>query len=239
MEAQRFTGRVALVTGGSGGLGQAVVAAFLAEGARVAAVGRHHAALAELRTLSGADASLFILGVDLLDAAATDHAVGALREWGGRLDILVNAAGGYAGGKPIGESADDEWRTMLDANLLTAMHASRAVLPIMVAQRGGRIINVSSRAARAIGRNTAAYSVAKAGLETLTLAMAEEYRQQRVTVNAVSPSAIATPAMLVHATAQQRERWVLPASIARVILFLASDDAADVSGAIIPVYGRA
>ena len=239
MEAQRFAGRVAVVTGGSGGLGGAVVAAFLAEGARVAAVSRQQAGLAELRTLPGADVSLLTLEVDLLDAAATEHAVRAVREWGGRLDILVNAAGAYAGGKPVGESAEDEWRTMLDANLLTAMHASRAALPGMVAQGGGRIINVSSRSARVIGRNSAAYSVAKAGLETLTLAMADEYRQQRVTVNAVSPSSIATPAMLAHATAQQRERWVPPASIARVILFLASDDAADVSGAIIPVYGRA
>ena len=238
METQRFTGRVALVTGGSGGLGGAVVAAFLTEGARVAAVARHDDALADLRALPSADTALLTLAVDLLDAGATDHVVEAVRDWGGRLDILVNAAGAYAGGKPVGESTDAEWRTMLDANLLTAMHASRAALPIMVAQGGGRIINVSSRAARAIERNAAAYSVAKASLETLTLAMAEEYRQQRVTVNAVSPSAIATPEMLVHATAQQRERWVPPVSIARVILFLASDDAADVSGAIIPVYGR-
>ncbi|HEV7213682.1 MAG TPA: SDR family NAD(P)-dependent oxidoreductase [Chloroflexota bacterium] len=239
MDAQRFSGRLAIVTGGSGGLGRAVVAAFLAEGAHVAAIAHHESSLAPLRLLPGADASLLPLAVDLLDVPAVEQAVLTVREWGGRLDILVNAAGANAGGKPVGASADDEWRTMLDANLLTALHATRAVLPTMVAQGGGRIVNVSSRAARHVGRDAAAYTVAKAGLETFTLAVAEEYREQRITANAVVPSAIATPTMLAHATDQQRLRWVPPESIARVILFLASDEAVDVSGALLPVYGRA
>lgn len=196
MDTQRFVGRVAMVTGGSGRLGQAIVAALLAEGTHVAAIARHDNSLADLRTLPGADASLLTLTADLLDVSAVDRAVQAVREWSGRLDILVNAAGAYAGGAPVGTSADDDWRAMLDANLLTAMHATRAVLPTMVAQGGGRIVNVSSRAARHVGRDVAAYTVAKAGVETLTLAVAEEYREQRITANAVAPSSIATTAML-------------------------------------------
>ena len=115
----------------------------------------------------------------------------------------------------------------------------RAVLPVMLERGGGRIINVSSRAARAIGPNVAAYTAAKAGLEALTLAAAAEYREHGITVNAVAPSTIATSAMLHAATAEERRRWVAPESVAGVILFLASEAAADVSGAIVPVYGRA
>jgi NAD(P)-dependent dehydrogenase (short-subunit alcohol dehydrogenase family) len=239
MGESRFRGRVAVVTGGNGGLGKAVVTAFLAEGARVAAPGRHDAGLAELRALPGADAALLTLAVDLVDARAAEQAARSVRDWAGRLDILVNTAGAYAGGTLVGASTDEEWRAMLDANLLTALHATRAALPLMVAGGGGRIINVSSRAARQVGSGAAAYTVAKASLETLTLALAEEYREQRITANAVAPSAIATPAMLAHATDEERTRWVTPESLTRVILFLASEEAADVSGAIIPVYGRA
>ena len=241
MGESRFRGRVAVVTGGNGGLGKAVVTAFLAEGARVAALGRHDASLAELRALPGADAALLTLAVDLVDARAAEQAARSVRDWAGRLDILVNTAGAYAGGTLVGASTDEEWRAMLDANLLTALHATRAALPLMVAGGGGRIINVSSRAARQVGSGAAAYTVAKASLETLTLALAlaEEYREQRITANAVAPSAIATPTMLAHATDEERTRWVTPESLTRVILFLASEEAADVSGAIIPVYGRA
>lgn len=239
MGEQRFAGRVAMVTGGNGGLGASIVAAFLAEGARVAALARRDDSLAELRALPGASGSLLTLAVDLLDAHAAEQAAATVREWGSRIDILVNTAGAYAGGSLVAASTDEEWRAMLDANLLTALHATRAVLPTMVTGGGGRIINVSSRAARHVGSGSAAYAVAKAGLETLTLALAEEYREQRITANAVAPSVIATPAMLAQATEQERGRWVRPESLARVILFLASDEAADVSGAIVPVYGRA
>ena len=191
MAEQRFSGRVAVVTGGNGGLGKAVVTAFLAEGARVAALGRHDAGLAELRALPGARDSLLTLAVNLLDARAAEQAARSVREWGGRIDILVNTAGAYAGGTLVAESTEEEWRAMLDANLLTALNATRAVLPMLVAGGGGRIINVSSRAARQVGSGAAAYTVAKAGLETLTLALAEEYREQHITANAVAPSVIA------------------------------------------------
>lgn len=239
MDGQRFAGQVALVTGASGGLGRAVVAAFLAEGARVVAVARHGAGLSDLRSLPGAERAVLPLAVDLLDVPAVEQAVETARAWGGRLDILVNSAGAYAGGKPVGESADEEWRAMLDANLLTALHAARAVLPTMVGQGGGAIVNVSSRAARRVGPNAAAYTVAKAGVETLTLALAEEYRERHIAVNAIAPSVIATPAMLARASSEEAARWVPPEAIARLILFLASAEAAAVSGAIVPVYGRA
>lgn len=239
MDAQRFSGRLAIVTGGSGGLGRAVVAAFLAEGAHVAAIAHHESSLAPLRLLPGADASLLPLAVDLLDVPAVEQAVLTVREWGGRLDILVNAAGANAGGKPVGASADDEWRTMLDANLLTALHATRAVLPTMVAQGGGRIVNVSSRAAVAGRRNAAAYAVAKQAVITLTETQAEELRDDHITVNAVLPSVINTPANRAAMPKANHARWPTPEQIARVIAFLASDDAAIISGAAIPVYGLA
>lgn len=238
MPEQRFFGRVALVTGASGGLGGAVARAFLSEGARVAAVARHSAALAGLRA-DADENQLLTVEAALTEPGAAARVVQAVGDWASGLDVLVNAVGSFSGGQPLAESSPDEWRQMLDSNLLAVLEMMRAALPALQARGGGRIVNVSSRAAQRIGPNVAAYTTAKAALETLTLATAEEYREHRITANAVAPSAIATPAMLQGATARQRERWVTPESIAGVILFLASDAAADVSGAIIPVYGRA
>lgn len=239
MDAQRFAGRVALVTGGSGGIGRAVVAAFLAEGALVAALARRADELAQFRINVGAGEALLTIAADLLQPGAAEQAVREVLAWRDRVDILVNATGAFSGGKAVGESLPEEWQRMLDVNLLAALQAMRAVLPGMAAHGYGRIVNISSRSARAIGRNVAAYTAAKAGLEALTVASAEEYRDRNVTVNAVAPSVVATPAMLAGASAKARERWVTPESVARVILFLASDEAADVSGAVLPVYGRA
>lgn len=238
MPEQRFVGRVALVTGASGGLGAAVARAFLAEGAQVAAAARHAAALEGLRA-TGDEARLLLVEATLTEPDEAARAVQAVRAWAGGLDVLVNAVGGFSGGSPLAASTPDEWRQMLDSNLLAVVGAMRATLPALLERGGGRIVNVSSRAAQHIGPNVAAYTTAKAALETLTIAAAEEYRVHNITVNAVAPSVIATPAMLQGASARQRERWVTPESIAGVILFLASAAAADVSGAIIPVYGRA
>ena len=239
MEQQRFAGRVVMVTGATGGLGQSVVAALLTEGARVAAVGRRADALRVLGPVGDTGESFLPLSADLADESAAQQAVQQTLVWGRRIDALVHTVGGYSGGEPVAASALADWDQMLDVNLWAAIHVTRAVLPPMVAQGGGRIVTVSSRSAQRIGRNAAAYTVAKAGLEAFTLAVAEDYRAQGVTANAVAPSTIATPAMLAHASAGERARWVSPDSIARVILFLASDDAADVSGAVVPVYGRA
>ena len=239
MEQQRFAGRVVMVTGATGGLGQAVVAALVAEGARVAAVGRRAEAVAALRPAGDLGEALLPVQADLAQEPQAQQAVQQALTWGQRIDALVHTIGGYAGGQPAAAGPLEAWHQMLDVNLWTAIHILRAILPPMVSNGGGHIVTVSSRAAQRIGRNVAAYTVGKAGLEALTLSVAEEYRAYGITANAVAPSAIATPAMLAHASDAERARWVSPASLARVILFLASDEAADVSGAVVPVYGRA
>jgi NAD(P)-dependent dehydrogenase (short-subunit alcohol dehydrogenase family) len=239
MDSQRFHGRVAVVTGGSGGLGQAIVLALAQEGAMVASIARQEGGLDRVRSLLPDQARLLTLAADLQSADAAEQAMQRVVDWGGRLDVAVNTAGGYAGGTPFAEGSLDDWRRMLDGNLAATMLAMRAEIPHMLRQGGGRIVNVSSRTAQRVGRNVAAYAVAKAGIETLTQAAAEDYRDRNVTINAVAPSVIATPAMLENNSAKDRARWVAPESLAGVILFLASDAAADISGAIVPVFGRA
>ena len=157
----------------------------------------------------------------------------------GGLDILVAAAGGFAGGKPAHETPWTVWQTQLDLNLKTAAIASRGAAREMVKRGRGAIVHVSSRPATQEGKNLAAYAASKRALLALTDAMAAELRDSGVTVNAVLPSTIDTEANRKASPNADFSRWVKPEEIARVILFLAGPDARIVSGAHVPVYGRA
>ena len=231
----------AVVTGGAGALGGAVVAALLDAGARVSVPARKSGELDRLRQRLrlGSDAALSGAVVDLTDeTAVADYAASVSEERGG-LDILINAAGGFAGGKPVHETPWSLWQEQLDSNLKTAVLASRAAVPHMIGRGGGAIVNVSSRPATQDGRNIAAYAAAKRALLQLTDAMAAELLDENITVNAVLPSTIDTPANRKAMPKADFSKWVRPEEIARVILFLAGPDARIVSGAHVPVYGRA
>jgi NAD(P)-dependent dehydrogenase (short-subunit alcohol dehydrogenase family) len=231
----------AVVTGGAGALGGAVVAALLEAGARVSVPVRKPGELDQLRQRLRLDSGAALSGavVDLTDETAVNDYAASVAEERGGLDILVNAAGSFAGGKPVHETPWSVWQGQLDSNLKTAVLASRAAVPHMIGRGGGAIVHVSSRPATQDGKNIAAYAAAKRALLQLTDAMAAELLEENITVNAVLPSTIDTPANRKAMPKSDFSRWVRPEAIAKVILFLAGPDARFVSGAHVPVYGRA
>ncbi|MEP6768252.1 MAG: SDR family NAD(P)-dependent oxidoreductase [Acidobacteriota bacterium] len=237
-----LSGKTAVVTGGSGALGSAVVAALLAEGARVAVPFRKSGELERLReerSLGLYAESLSGAMLDLTDETAVAAYAESVAEDRGGLDILVNTAGAFAGGKPVHETAWSVWQQQLDTNLKTAVIASRAAVPPMIRRGGGSIVNVSSRPAAGSGQGVGAYAASKRALLQLTDAMAAELVDFRITVNAVLPSTIDTAANRRGNPGADYSKWVSPDEIARVILFLVGPDGRIVSGAHLPVYGRA
>jgi NAD(P)-dependent dehydrogenase (short-subunit alcohol dehydrogenase family) len=235
----RLTGRRVLITGGTGALGQAVTLAFLEAGARVFTTGRAEAEREALLAAAAAHRDrLTISPVDVTDEAQVAGWIAeAARD--SAPDALVCLAGAFAGGKPVAETDLATWQRMLTLNLTSVFLCARAVAPLMVKQGSGKIVAVAARAGLHGTANIAAYSVSKAGVITLVEALAEELMEANVQVNCVLPSTIDTPANRRAMPDADASRWVAPAEIARVILFLASDDSTVVSGAAVPVYGRA
>ncbi|MFC4058511.1 SDR family NAD(P)-dependent oxidoreductase [Planomonospora corallina] len=189
----QLTGRVAVVTGASKGIGLAVVRTLLAEGARVVAASRKSSA--ELDALAGAN--LVHVPVDLMDPEAPGRVVErAVEEFGG-LDVLVNNAGGPPPGVSLPRfgfltPTDDDWREMFEFNLFSAVRAIRAAIPVMLGRGGGAIVNVSSVLARQPAPMNVDYNAAKAGMNTLTKVLSEEYGPQGIRVNTVSPGPVLT-----------------------------------------------
>jgi NAD(P)-dependent dehydrogenase (short-subunit alcohol dehydrogenase family) len=239
--SRSLSGKSAVVTGGTGALGAAIVQAFLAEGARVAVPFRKAGELDVLRRRLDLEDETLLSGsmLDLTDETAVTAYADAVAEDRGGLDILINTAGAFAGGKPVHETPWSLWQEQLDSNLKTAVLASKAAVPHMLRRGGGAIVNVSSRPATESGENVSAYSAAKRAILQLTDAMAAELRDAGITVNAILPSTIDTPANRAAMPESDHGRWVKPEEIARVVLFLAGPDCRIVSGAHIPVYGKA
>lgn len=237
-----LSGRVALVAGASGALGQAVCLALLAGQAQVFALASHENTeeQARLREQAGAAAPRlqFVTG-DARDETRVRDVVAEIARQAGRLDILVNTIGGFAAGQPVTELETQTFERMLELNLRPTFLLSKYAAREMARNQWGRIVNIASRAAVSGRRNASAYAIAKTGVVTLTEAQAEETRDQGITVNAVLPSIIDNPANRKAMPNAAFDRWPKPAEIARVIAFLASDDAALISGASISVYGLA
>ena len=228
--------RVVLVTGGTGALGSAVTLAALAEGARVVATCRDPRD-GEALAARVPDAGRERFHAAVADVAAGESVRGLVAEVTARhrrLDVLVNAVGGFAVGALL---ATDEraWDHMLALNLRTTYLCCRAVLPGMLAAGAGRIVNVGSRSVVPPAGGFIAYTVAKSGVLALTQALAQEVRGRGVTVNAVLPSTMDTEANRRAMPDADRAGWVKPESVARAILFLASDAAADVTGTLLAV----
>jgi NAD(P)-dependent dehydrogenase (short-subunit alcohol dehydrogenase family) len=165
--------------------------------------------------------------------------VAAIMEKWGRIDVLVNIAGGYKPGKPVAEIEDSELDFMFNLNARSAFITCRAVIPHMLAQGSGRIINIGAKAGLAAGRKSTAYAISKAAVLRLTEALSAEVREQNINVNAVIPSTINTPANREAQPNADPSKWVAPEDMAAVIVFLASDAARAIHGAEIPVYGPA
>ena len=224
-----MTDRVVAITGGHGVLGRAVLEAALADGLKVAVI--DHA-----MGHPTPDGVLEVGGVDLTDPAQAGQAIAAVIGRFGRLDALLNIAGGFVW--QTTDDADPAWDRMHALNVTTALNASRAALPHLKASDEGRIVNVGSAAALKAGAGMGAYGAAKAGVHALTQALAEELKATSVTVNAVLPSIIDTPANRKDMPDADPAQWVAPADLAAVILFLASPQSRAMTGALVPVTGR-
>jgi 3-oxoacyl-[acyl-carrier protein] reductase len=223
-------GKVIVVTGASGALGKVVAEAALARRARVA--GLDHAA----SKIPPTGNRIELGGVDLSDAAQAKKAVDAIAAHFGRLDALINIAGGFAF-ETVADGDPRTWQRMYALNVLTALNASRSAIPHLIASPAGRIVNVGAMGALQAGAGMGAYAASKAAVHRLTEALAAEWKG-KITVNAVLPSTIDTPANRASMPGADFSKWVRPQELAEVILFLASDGASAVTGALLPVNGR-
>ena len=223
-------GKVVIVTGASGALGSVVAEVALARGARVAGV--DHAPTQTAATKNRID----IGGVDLTDATQAKKAIDAVASHFGAIHALINIAGGFAF-EAVAEGHPETWQRMYALNVLTALNASRSALAHLDASGSGRIVNVGAMGALQAGGGMGAYAASKAGVHRLTEALAAEWKG-RITVNAVLPSTIDTAANRASMPKADFGKWVRPEELANVILFLASDAASAVTGALIPVSGR-
>ena len=226
-----------LVTGATGGLGPAVVAAFLDDGWRVVAASRSGRPPEDLAGRERLEA----VATDLFEPAdvAEAVAVAAADRAGAPLRALVNLAGGYAAGGLVHETPVEQFERQLTLNLRPTYLATQAVLPHLVEAGGGAVVCVSARAAVAPFRGAGGYVSAKAAVLAFAQAVDVEYKAEGVRCNAVLPSVIDTPANRAAQPDADTSRWVPPTQVAAVIRFLCGDDSAPTSGAAIPVYGRA
>jgi NAD(P)-dependent dehydrogenase (short-subunit alcohol dehydrogenase family) len=228
---------VALVTGGTGGLGQAVVSELLDAGAQVVTPWLVESERDAISSALGDRAGLHLVEANLLTGgaeAAVEAATGL-----GPLRSLINLVGGFAAGERLHEEPPEVMEKMLALNLTTAVNACRAALGPMLEAGGGAIVCVGTKTALEPFSGGAAYSVSKAAVLALVRALDVEYRDDGVRVNAILPSVIDTPANRSSMPDADFSRWVQPAEIARVIRFLCSADSSPISGAHVPVYGRA
>ncbi|WP_213453421.1 SDR family NAD(P)-dependent oxidoreductase [Rhizomonospora bruguierae] len=228
--------RTALVTGATGGLGGAVAAAFAEAGWRVVAPARRTARTTAVAGLTRAE----VVEADLADPAAVRAAVEvAAGHPGAPLRAVVNLVGGYAAGGLVHETPVEEFDRMLALNLRPTYLVTQASLPHLVAAGGGSVVCVSSRAAVAPFAGAAGYATAKAAVLAFANAVAVEYGAAGVRCNTVLPSVVDTPANRAALPDADHSRWVPPADLAALILFLAGDESRPTSGAAIPAYGRA
>lgn len=232
-------GNVAIVTGGAGALGRVVASTFLNKGTQVAIPLRPGTPDANLPPeFQAFGGRLFVAAADLTREADTQtFAAEVLRRFGA-IDILVNSAGGYAGGEVIGEASNAMLEKMLSANLTTAFLMCSAVLPAMREAGAGRIINIAAMAALTPGAKRGPYAIAKRGVVTLTESIAEEVKGSGITANAIAPSIIVTEANRKSMPSADASRWVTPEEIAAIILFLCSPAARSVNGNVLRVFGR-
>jgi NAD(P)-dependent dehydrogenase (short-subunit alcohol dehydrogenase family) len=216
-----------------------VVRAFAADGARLALTARKlEPAEALIRDLGlSADRALPSV-VDVTSAASVAAWIEAVKQKWSRADVLVNIAGGYKPGKPVHEMDEADWDFMLNLNARSAFLTCRAVIPLMLAQGSGKIINIGAKAGLAAGRKSTAYAASKAAVLRLTEALSAEVRDKGINVNAVIPSTIDTPGNRAAQPDADTSKWVKPEDLAAVIVFLASEAANAIHGTLMPVYGR-
>ena len=230
-----FTNQVVIVTGAAGNLGRATAQAFAAAGAKCVLLDNNADGL---RAAFGEDRpDQLALAVDLADPVALRRAVDRTMAEFGAIHALCNLAGGFRMGHPVHETPADVWKLMIDLNAGSLINMSQAVVPHMIAAGSGKIVNVAAMGGLRGGANMGAYAAAKSAVMRLTESMSGELRDQGINVNCVMPSIIDTPANRADMPKADPKRWVAPAALADVILFLASERARAIHGASLPVVG--
>jgi len=231
-----LAGRVAVVTGGTGALGQAVVLRLLADGAVVAvpyAVEKEREHLSQ-RVGATDRQRLTLQKVDVIDVTAINAFADGVVAARGKIDVLVAGVGGFAGGSLL-ETDLETWKRMLDLNLTSAFSVAKAVVPAMVRARYGRIVVVASRAVVPPTGGFIAYTVAKAGVIAFTQALSQETREHGITVNAVLPSTMDTPANRAAMPDSDRKGWVPVEAVADAIAVLAREASAHITGTLLAI----
>jgi 3-oxoacyl-[acyl-carrier protein] reductase len=239
-----LSGRVAIVTGASRGIGSGIAAALAARGAVVVAAARESNAQATVAAIEAAGHRAELASVDVTDQQSIDGMVSGALERHGRIDILVNNAG-IARDQLMLRMKRDDWDQVLATNLTAAFACSQAVIKPMIKQRSGRIVNISSVVGQMGNAGQANYAASKAGLIGLTKAMARELASRAITVNAVTPGFVETDMTKAIAGKAQGD-WIAniplgrigtPADVAAAVCFLASDEAAYITGQVLAVNG--
>jgi NAD(P)-dependent dehydrogenase (short-subunit alcohol dehydrogenase family) len=225
-----MNGKVIVITGALGALGRVVAELAVARGAKVAGVDHAQA------QAPASSERLELGGVDLTDPAQATNAIDAAAKHFGKLDALINIAGGFAF-ETVADGDAKTWQRMFAMNVMTAWNASHAALPHLSRSGAGRIVNIGAMGALQASSGMGPYAASKSGVHRLTEALAAEWKG-KVTVNAVLPSTIDTAANRASMPKADFSKWVAPQELAEVILFLASDAASALTGALIPVSGR-
>lgn len=225
-------GKVALVTGASGGLGAPVTRAFLEAGATVVGVSR------SIQASDFPHPAFTAMPAELTSGEAARSIADAVIARFGRIDVLAHLVGGFAGGEPVAETTDATLERMLEMNFKSAFYTIRAVLPHMRRQGAGRILAIGTRAAVEPAARIGAYAASKAALVALIRTVAKENKDCAITANIVLPATMDTPGNRAADPKADFTRWVQPAEVAALLVHLASEAASQISGAVIPIYGR-
>ncbi|HWJ07604.1 MAG TPA: SDR family NAD(P)-dependent oxidoreductase [Steroidobacteraceae bacterium] len=234
--SQAVAERVVVITGAFGALGMAVARAFAQTGARLALIDLAQPSPDVQREFASGP-HMLLGGVDLSDLEVTRKAMAAIAMRLGGIDVLCNVAGGFRWEK-LEDGDVETWDTLYAMNLRSAVVCCKCALPALLERGAGRIVNIGAGAAAKAGLGMGAYTASKAGVQRLTEALSEEVKDRNVTVNAILPGVIDTPRNRLDMPQADFSKWVSPAQIAGVIVFLASDAASAITGAAIPVFGR-
>ena len=226
-----MTDKIALVTGANGGLGRYVTQAFLDAGATVVGVSR------KIQPSDFSSPSFTALPAEISTAAGSQKMVDSIAARFGRLDVLAHTVGGFSFGGPIAKTDDATFQRMFELNLNSTFYLLRAAIPVMRKTGNGRIVAIGSRAALEPAAGVGAYSASKAAMVSLIRTTALENKGVGITANVILPGTIDTPTNRKEIPNADVSKWVQPAAIAELIVWLASDAGKNVNGAMIPVYG--
>jgi NAD(P)-dependent dehydrogenase (short-subunit alcohol dehydrogenase family) len=235
---ERFKGKIAFVTGGTGALGRVVSEAFYAEGASLAITHLNDKETSgSLQPLSADTARVMFIKADVTNEEEVKSAFKATLAKFGTVDFLVNIVGGYMGKTPIAQLQLKDWDFMMNLNLKSAFLCTREALKIMTEKGAGRIVNISAMSSLNPSAGRGAYGISKAAVATLTKIAAQEVKGTGITVNALAPSIIVTEANVRSSPGEDYSKWIKPEEIAGLIVYLCSDDARSINGDIIELKG--